>query len=178
MREIIELVEKIIEEHRTILQKMETLEQVANDVEAIAGLKTAKDSFMPGRFSQKKSLEEFRELLQTVDEGLQAHFSREEKTLLAGFEKYGDSKLAKALHSLFTEHKPLRDRLARSKEHMTQLSEGGLPRQIWEATAYDMRAYISETRKRLKTHAESEQELLRTLLNESAKEPDNDTGSR
>jgi len=169
MQETINLLDKILEEHRAILQKLETLEQVANDVEAIAGLEAAKDSFMPGRLGQKKGMKEFRELLQTVDEGLQAHFNSEETALLSSFEKYGDRKLATALHSLLTEHKELRNRLAQSKEQVTQLADGNLLHQLWEATAYDMRAYISETKKRLKTHAESEQKLLRTLRDELVK---------
>ena len=89
---------------------------------------------------------------------------------MAGFEKYGDRKLATALNSLLSEHKHLRDRLALSKEHVTQLMDGNLSRNLWEALGYDMRAYISETRKRLKTHADSEQELLRTMRNELTKE--------
>ncbi len=125
---------------------------------------------MPGRPEQRKGLEKLRELLQIVEEGLEAHFNSEETALLAGFEKYGDRKLATALNSLLGEHKQLRNRLAQSKVHVYQLIDGGLSRHLWEATGYDMRAYISETRKRLKAHAESEQELLQTIRNESTKE--------
>ena len=166
MEEALALIDRIIEEHKTILQKLQTLEQVANDAEAIGGLEKAKEAFMPGRFEQKQALQELQELLGTVDKGIQAHFNREETGLLAAFEKQGDRKLVSALHSLLHEHEDLRHRFAHSQKHVAELTGGGLSRQVWEASAHDMRAHISHTRKLLEAHAEIEQELLRALRSE------------
>ena len=163
MNETIALIDKIIEEHKTLLQNIQTMEQVANDAEAIAGLEKAKDAFIPGRLEQAQGLEKLQELQQIIDQGIQSHFNREETALLSAFEKHGDQKLAAALQSLLREHEDLRNRFAQTGNQMTELTKGGLSGQVWGASAYDMRAYITHTRKLLKKHAGSEQELLHTL---------------
>ena len=99
-------------------------------------------------------------MLETIDKGLQAHFNREETGLLAAFEKHGGRKLVTALNSLLLEHKDLRSRLAHAKDHIAELMSGGLARQRWEASANDMRAHLSHTRKLLEAHAAIENELL------------------
>ncbi len=48
MEEAIALIDRIIAEHKTILRGVQTLEQVANDTEAIAGFEQAKEAFVPG----------------------------------------------------------------------------------------------------------------------------------
>ena len=166
MEEVISLIDKIIEEHKTIVQRVQTLEQAANDAEAILGLDKAKEAFMPGRFEQKQGLEKLQKLLDTIEQGLQAHFNREETGLLTAFEKYANKKLASALRSLLLEHEDLKDRFARSREDVAELAGGNLSREVWEARAHDMRAYISHTRKLLAAHADNEQQLLWTLRSE------------
>ncbi len=163
MKETIALIDKIIEEHEIITGKVHTLEQVASDAEAIGELKKAKEIFMPGRFGQESRLQKLQELLETIAEGLQAHFNREETGLLLAFEKYGDKELASALHFLLCEHEDLRNRFAHLRKLVAELAGGRLSRQVWEATAYDMRAYASHTRKLLEVHAETEEKLLRKL---------------
>ena len=163
MEETKALLDTIIKEHETILQRAQALEQVANDVEAAVGLDKAKETFMPGRFDQKQGLQKLQELLETIDRGLQAHFNREETGLLAAFEKHGDSRLVSVLNSLLLEHKDLKQRFDHTKNQVTELISGQLARHIWEASAHDMRAYISHTLKLLETHALNEHELLLTL---------------
>ena len=166
MEEVIALIDKIIEEHKTTFQEFQTLEQIANDAEAIIGLDKAKEKFMPGRFETKQGLQELEKLLGKIDQGIQAHFNREEGTLLNAFEKHGDRKLASALHSLLSEHKNLTERLVYSKKDVAKLTSGDLSREVWEATGYDMRAYLSHTRRLFETHAEMEQDLLHKLRSE------------
>ena len=48
MEELIALIDKIIKEHKTIFQRVQVLEQVANDAEAVAGLEKAKEAFGKG----------------------------------------------------------------------------------------------------------------------------------
>ena len=166
MEEVIALIDKIIDEHKSMFQDLANLEQVANDTEAIIGLDEAKETHMPGRADKRESLVDLEQLLETIDKGIQAHFNREEVALLNAFEQHGDRKLTLALHSLLTEHNNLTDRLAHSKQEVATLIGGSLSRHIWEATAYDMRAYLGQTRKLFEEHAEMEQELLHTLRNE------------
>jgi iron-sulfur cluster repair protein YtfE (RIC family) len=121
---------------------------------------------MPGRFEQEKGLQKLQESLEAIDRGLRAHFDREETGLMDVFEKHGNKELASALRSLLLEHEDLRNRLAHSKKHIAELVSGGLSRHLWEASAHDMRAHISHTRKLLEAHAEIEQELFHKLRTE------------
>ncbi|MFH1032611.1 MAG: hemerythrin domain-containing protein [Chloroflexota bacterium] len=166
MKEIIDLIDMIIEEHKTFLQKFQTLDKVANDVEGIAGLEKAKDVFMPGRHDFKQGLQKLQEIADTIDAGLRAHFGREETALLSAFNQYGDEKQVTAFNSLLLEHKDLKNRLVVLKNDIAQLTSGGQSGSIWQASAHDMRAHISHTRKLLQAHAQIEQELFRTLRNE------------
>lgn len=163
MKEVLAIIEKILEEHRVIIRGVQNLERVANDAEAMMGFEKAKDAFMPGRLEPQKGLQKLQERLETVDKGLRAHFKREETGLLSAFEKHGDKELASALQSLLLEHKDIRNRLGHSKRHVAELVSGNMARHLWEASAHDMRAHLSHTRKLLEAHASIEQELLQKL---------------
>ena len=163
MNEIIVLIDEIIKEHVMILQRVQTLEQVANDAEALVGLEKAKDAFIPGRLEHKQSLQKFEDLLGKVFEGLQAHFNREETRLLTAFEKQGGQELVTAFRALLLEHEDLRQRFNQSREDVAKLMHGKMSRHVWEASAHDMRAHITHTRKLLEAHARIEQELLHSL---------------
>jgi len=169
MEEALALIEKIIEEHKSIMQGVQSLEQAASDAEAMVGLDKGKETFMPGRFGQEQGLQKLQKALEAIDRGLRAHFNREETALLTVFEKHGNKELASALRSLLLEHEDLRNRLAHSKKHVAELVSGGLSRHLWEASAHDMRAHISHTRKLLEAHAEIEQELFHKLRTELLK---------
>jgi iron-sulfur cluster repair protein YtfE (RIC family) len=160
MKRTLALIEEVLAEHKTILQR---LDQVVNDAEALRGFEEAKEVFMPGRLDQKAGLDKLEELVDLIDHGLQAHFDREETAVLTVFEEQGDQELASAFHSLLLEHKDLRDRLSHTKNYVAQLTSGELSRYVWESTAYDMRAHITHTRKLLEAHAGIEQELLLSL---------------
>jgi hypothetical protein len=118
---------------------------------------------MPGRFDQGEELKKLEEMVNQIDQGIKAHFDREETAVLAAFEEQGDREVSAAFRSLLLEHRDLRNRLAHTKNHVAQLTGGQLTRHHWEATAHDMRAHISHTRKLLEAHAEVEQELLLSL---------------
>jgi iron-sulfur cluster repair protein YtfE (RIC family) len=169
MEETLALIEKIVGEHKSIMQGVRSLEQAASDAEAIVGLEKAKETFMPGRLEQEQGLKKLQASLEAIDQGLRAHFNREETGLMNVFEKHGNKELASALRSLLLEHEDLRNRLAHAKKHVAELMSGGLSRHLWEASAHDMRAHISHTRKLLEAHAEIEQELFHKLRTELTK---------
>lgn len=160
MEEAVALIDRIIREHKLIIKKTRSSEQLANDASALLGLEEAKESFVPGRLSPEQSLHKLQESLEKIGKGLQEHFNHEESGLLASFEKQGDRKLVTALTTLLIEHKSLSRRLADSKDHVAELVSGGLARQRWEASANDMRAYLSHTWKLLEAHVALENELL------------------
>ena len=168
----IEVIDRIIEEHKKIFQGVQNLEQEVNDAMALKGLEEAKDTFMPGRLEQKGGLQSLEQLLEGVDQGLRRHFSFEETYLLGAFEEHSDKKIISVLHSLLLEHEDIRSRLVHSKEHIAELIKGELSRHVWEASAHDMRAHLAHTRKLIEAHAAIEQELLHTLRKELMEDRD------
>lgn len=164
MEETIALIDKIIEEHKIISQRVKTLERVVNDVSALLGLDIAREDFVPGRLGdQKQGLQNWQKSLEIIDQGIQAHFNREETGLLTAFEKHGGKMLASALSVLLSEHKELRDRLAKLKKDIAELAVGDLSREVWGGMVWGTRNYLAHTRKLFDVHAQSEQELLRML---------------
>ena len=167
MEEALALIDKIIEEHKTLTQRFQTLEQVTNDASALLKLDTAREDFIPGRLGdQKQALQNWQESLKVIEQGIEAHFAREEIGLLTAFEKQGGEMLASALHALLSEHKELRDRLTKLKEDIAELAIGGASRDVWEGMVWGVRNYLVNTRKMFEAHARSEQSLLRTLRSE------------
>lgn len=163
MSTVLELIEKIIEEHKVFVKGFETLDQVINDAQAMGGLEKAKDTFVPGRLVQKDGLDKMKEILHTVHTGLKAHFDREETAVLAAFGKHGTEAMHSAFRSLLLEHTDLRTRLDQCQNEVDELTSGKLSRHVWEPKAHDTRAYISHTRKLLQAHIAIEQELLSDL---------------
>ena len=163
MEDDLEIIERVIAEHETIKQHFHNLEQVANDAQAMMGFEQAKEAFMPGRLDQKQGLHELEDTLKAIEDGLHEHFHFEETSLPTVVARYSDEELKSSLRSILLEHIDLRNRLVHSTKHVSELVSGGMARHHWEASAHDMRAYISHTRKLLEAHAEIEQELLYKL---------------
>ena len=164
------LIEKIIEEHKQIMQGIQDIEQGVNDATALLKLDSAKEDFVPGRLEdQKQTLRKWQYSLEKIDEGLKAHFNFEETSLLTAFEKDGNRMFSSALRSLLDEHKGLTNRLAKLKGDITELADADLPREVWEGKAWGIRAYMTHTWKLLEAHAQSEHELLTKLRDELRK---------
>jgi iron-sulfur cluster repair protein YtfE (RIC family) len=169
--EALALIERIIEEHKTLMKDLETVDKVANDAQAMRSFEKAKEAFVPGRLNQSQGLDELEGLLKTIEQGLDGHFGREETGLMSVFEEHGDKEIASSFHSLLEEHEEMRERIKNSLGQITALADGGLSRHIWEATANDIRAHIGHTRRLLGRHAAAEQELLhklQTILSEGS----------
>jgi len=170
MEKIVALIDELIEEHKQILQEFQTIEQVANDVSGIMQLDKAKEDFLPGRFTdQKQGLQNLQDSLETIDDGLQKHFDREEKQLLAVLKRHTSETLASGLRLLLLEHQELKDRIAESKKEVAELSMESLSREVREGKAWGVRVFISHTRKLIEAHAQSEQELFHKLRAELRK---------
>ena len=165
MDNAIALIEKTIEEHKTYLDRLKTMNDVANDVEALRSLDKAQEAFVPGRLDAKAGLARLAELLDFIEHGLEAHFNREERALLDIFEKHGNKEMMDGFNSLLLEHGDLRNRIVQTRELVQKLTGGGLSGSQWQATANDLRAHISHTEKLLEAHADVEQELFASLRN-------------
>tara|TARA_Y100000310_G_C19960225_1_gene480879 strand:- start:50 stop:301 length:252 start_codon:yes stop_codon:yes gene_type:complete len=76
--EVIAIIDRIIEEHKTLSQRLQDFEQVPNGAEALTGFAKASELFAPGRFEEGEGLKAFKQLLDTITEGIHAHFGREE----------------------------------------------------------------------------------------------------
>jgi hypothetical protein len=161
--EALALIQRIIEEHRQFIGGFQNLEQLANDSIVMRDLDLSKEAFMPGRLDQKEGLKKLGELLLSISKGLRAHFNREETALPGVVTQYGNKEMASDLRSIFLEHEDLRNRITQAEKHVAELTGGGLTRYVWEATAHDMRAHMTHTRKLLEAHAKIEQTLLRGL---------------
>lgn len=167
MEENISLIDAVIEEHKQLMEDIQASEHVANDLAAIVVLDNLTDDFEPASLDRnKRSVQDLQRSLEKMDKGLQAHFSREETALLTAFEDRGGRALASALRALIVEHQGLKDRIEKSKQQAAELLSGGMSRNIWEPTAYGLRAHIRHTRRLLEAHALSEQELLQELRKE------------
>jgi hypothetical protein len=171
MSDTLKLIEQLITEHKAIGEKALSLEKAANDASLLADLDEAKSTFVPGRFDQSQSLKELQEMLDAIETWLNHHFNREETILLDAVKKDGDTKFISALNSLLLEHTDLRNRLVHAKQHVAELTGGGLGKHRWDASANDMRTHLAHTRKLLEDHAAMENDLFRELrrhLGESA----------
>jgi hemerythrin-like domain-containing protein len=163
MDETLQLVDQLIAEHKVINEKAGSLEKAANDASLLSHLKEARDTFMPGDNTQSENLQKLQEMLKAISTWLEKHFDREENVLLPALKKHGDEKLVLALNSLLFEHADLRDRLSHSLKCVTELLSGRLARNLWDATASDIRTYLGHTRKLLTTHAARENHFFAEL---------------
>ena len=167
MEEALAFIDQLIEEHKQIRQRVQTVTKVANDIGALLEFDRAKGGFVPGRFSnQKQGLQDLQDSLETIEKGLEAHFSREENRLLSVFQKHGGGILASGLRVLLLEHQELKDRVAESRKEVAELATGELSREVQEGKAWGVRVYISHTRNLIEAHAQSEEELFHKLRTE------------
>ena len=160
MDTILQLIDQLIAEHKTVSDKTQSLEKAANDVTLLSNLKQAKETFISGNSSPDDDLKKLKQMLLAIDTWLIKHFNREETILLPAVEKHGNDKLVTSLNSLLFEHTELRDRLSHSKKRVDELLTGEMARNVWYATASDTRTYLSHTRKLLETHAARENHLF------------------
>jgi hemerythrin-like domain-containing protein len=163
MDETLALIEQLIKEHKVISDNIQSIEAAANDASLLADLEDAGETFVPGRFDQKQSLEKLEGLVQTIESWLEKHFNREETALLKAIEQHGDSKFVTAFNSLLLEHADLKNRVAQTRSHVAELAAGGMGAHQWAASASDMRAHLNHTRKLLEAHAGIENELFAEL---------------
>jgi len=166
MEDIISIIDKIIEEHKIILADAKKMETAVNDAQSIMALEISKETFIPGRLDHHSDLIKLEEIRIKVEEGLKAHFNREETGLLIAFQKHGEKRLVDALQTLLLEHQEIRSRFDHQRVEIEELIHGKLSRHVWEGRANELRGHIAQTNKLLAAHANYEQEMLFNLRDE------------
>lgn len=169
MTDTLQLIEQLIEEHKVLAEKTQSLEAAVNDARLLTEITKAKNTFVPGRHDQADKLKIMEEMLQSIDIWLDKHFIREETILLKAVEEHGDVKMVESLNKLLFEHSDLRFRIAHSKKRVAELLSGDLQRFIWDASANDARTYLSHTHTLLATHAAVENGLF-TMIRKKIKQ--------
>ena len=165
MKPELALLDRLDAEHSELTRDTQNLENIANDLDAITGLKKASGDFVPWQAVRcKQILQELRQLLEMIDRKLSAHFKREEKELLELCQTHTDDvAFGSVLLNFIIEHEEITSRIAKSKLDIATLANEKISPYIWESRAYPVRFYINHTCRRLQAHAESEQELLNAL---------------
>jgi len=160
MNDTLEVIDRLIEEHKAVGEKAGALENAANDARLLSGLKQARDTFVPGDAAQRESLQRLNDMLTAIEALLGKHFEREETVLQPAVAKYGGAGVNASLKSLLFEHADLRDRMLHARKRVDELLGSSLDDVRRDASARDLRVHINHTRKLLETHAARENHLL------------------
>jgi hypothetical protein len=164
MEEAIALIEQIIEEHRQIIRGLQALERVTNDADALKVLDKAQGDFVPGRLGDHQpGLQSWRDSLEVTDQGMRAHFNREEISLLPVIENHGSETQVSSWRAWLSEHEELRNHLAVLKKELAELTAEHLSRKVWEERAWGIRVYMSQTHRLFHKHTRGEQKLLLSI---------------
>ena len=163
MTEAQAIVEQILDEHKQIHADFKNLGQVSGDIEAAATLQAdkTKDYFVPRSLDdQGRGLTHWKEMLASIDNGLKAHFQKEETALTAAFEREGTPELAEALRELMAEHAEINRHVAKLLKDADDIASGGAKIEVWEGRGWGMKYNIEQLQKQIGAHAERERELL------------------
>jgi len=164
MKETIALIDKLIDDHSEVLKHLKQSERIVNDITAVDRLETSGANVEPGRLENKRRhIEELKNVLETIDTGLETHFEHEEKALLTALKKHQDRVSISTLSILLDEHEQIKKRFIRALEYTNELLTEDLSREVWEGKAYGLRSYIRHTARLIEAHAASEHELLQAV---------------
>lgn len=163
MTEAQAIVEQILDEHKQIHADFKTLGQVSGDVEAAARLESDQNKglFVPRSLDDRgQGLARWKDQLQAIDEGLKAHFHKEETALTQAFEREGTPELAQALRELLAEHDEINKHVAKLLKDADDIASGGAKIEVWEGQGWGMKVNIERLQKQIGEHAERERVLL------------------
>jgi len=163
MSETLALVEQILDEHKQIHGSFEKLGNIGSDAAAAAELGTekTKDYFVPKSLDDKgEGHKRWMGLLEAIEDGLKAHFEREETALAAAFKREGTQELADALDKLLAEHKTINEHVDKLKKNAADVASGGEKIEVWEGSGWGMKTNVETLRDEIMAHADRERVLL------------------
>lgn len=155
--EILTVIQRVIDQHKVLRQNLESVDQVANDKEALGSISSASSSLQA---DEPEGVAKLQALFSRLDHGMRAHFDFEETELVAAFHSLGQPELDKALHDLLMAHRDIRDRLAQGQQDIENLSKAVREHRAWETSGYDMRTHLVYTHKMIEKHAQNEEIML------------------
>ncbi len=162
MNNALAVIDRIIAEHRQILQKTAGLGRMASDLGA-AGTLAAVESSLSGKTGDRRNLLRLQKLLTTTTRELERHFTFEETGLMAAMEKFGDRRVVSGFSTLFFQHEGLRNEFTRSGIELAELIDGEYSGEESERRAGEILSGMNRAIVSLKLHALSEEKLLNEL---------------
>ena len=160
MENPIQIIDKMLEEHATIVQDTQG---ACSDATALTSLSQADKDFSPGRLDRAEGIKKLQETITRCDAGVAQHFSQEETGLLEVFKTHGNEEQLAQFHTLLKQHKELKDRFAEAKSRVDKLVSGEITGGNWNSAANDLMSYMNKTRQLIEEHASTEHTLFRAL---------------
>lgn len=157
MNNPVELIDKMLEDHSTIIQDANG---ACSDATALTSLSQADKDFSPGRLDRAEGIKKLQETIIRCDTGVAAHFVEEETALLEVFKKHGTEDLISQFSTLLQQHQELKDRFAEAKNRVDKLVSGEITGGNWNAAANDLLTYMNKTRQLIEAHASTEHNLF------------------
>ena len=163
MSDELDIINRVIEEHRKFRQYLKLAGDSVTDREAIASLQKARTDWVPGRLEilaekQKK----IQQTVNALDEGLMHHFNYEEKHL--------PPILGELLtQTLLSEHREIRKGLDDVKNVVSETKLEGLDREQCLIEESRMHDFINNLGQAIEEHAHRE-EIILDMLQRALKE--------
>jgi len=161
--EALSIIDQILDEHQDIHKDFQSLGAVSGDIEAAArlGSDKTKDFFVPKSLNDEgRGLARWKQILESIDVGLKAHFHKEETALAEAFQREGSAELEAALNQLLSEHAGLNKHVAKLLKDADDIASGGAMIEVWEGTGWGMKTNIERLQAEIAAHAERERVLL------------------
>lgn len=160
MNNPVQIIDKMLEEHATIVQDTQG---ACSDATALTDLSQADKDFSPGRLDRAEGIKKLQATITKCETGVAEHFSQEETALLEVFKTHGNDDQMSQFHTLLKQHQELKDRFAEAKSRVDKLVSGDIIGGNWNSAANDLMTYMNKTRKVIEEHASTEHTLFRAL---------------
>ncbi len=172
MTEAARLVDQILSEHEDISAEFKSLKDVSGDIEAAASLapNQVKGDFVPRALEDHGAgFQRWKQQLDSLSRGLQAHFKREETALADVFKQEGTPEIVKALDELLKEHAGLLKHIEKLRSDADAIASGGARIEVWQGKGWGMKYNIEALRDEILNHAEREKELFNRIKSQISK---------
>jgi hypothetical protein len=157
MPDELEIITRIINEHRTIRDHLKLTGDAVTDQEALASLQESRAAFIPGRSEAVAETHlKLQQALSSLEEGLNNHFAFEETALppLLG------EKLTRAL---ILEHRQINEAIQNTKNTVANTTLTGLERDVRLEQEARIHGIIDGVRTMVENHALREEAVLEML---------------
>lgn len=164
MSDGLDILRKVIEQHRAIEGQIELVADSISDQEAVVSLERAQPDWIIGRpeiLSERQN--KLKQIINSLDEGLKNHFAYEEKALppLLG---------ELLMRALMLDHQQIREQIDEAKSIVADTRLVGLSREELLTKESDMRQMVNNVCQLIKGHAARE-EIILGIVGRELEEP-------